>query len=165
MLLLSRVRCVSIRARRLASATFSLRQGHLLGPFQGLLLRQCLLLLLELIDLALVFFVAFFGEGEQVLVQLEEGHGAADLVDAIVLASRPHDHARLSIREHDSLRDEHRAAHVRRVVSSSKFLDQPAVVLLFVLVVVALVERHCILLLDPLDLLHDALLQDEILIF
>ena len=70
-----------------------------------MLFGEGLLFKLNLLQFPLVLLVSLLGEGEQVLVELGEGHGAFGLVDAVVVASRAHYHAWLAVGKNHSLGD------------------------------------------------------------
>ena len=130
-----------------------------------MLFGEGLLFKLNLLQFPLVLLVSLFGEGKQVLVELGEGHGAFGLVDAVVVASRAHYHAWLAVGEDDGLGDQDGTALVSRLIRSSKFLKEPTVVFFFILEMISLVKLQRILVLDPLDFLHDTFLKHKMGVF
>ena len=113
----------------------------------------------------MVLLVPFLGQGEQILVKFCEGHWAFGLVDAVIVTCRANNHAWFAIGEDHGLRDQDRTPLIRRLIRSSKFLDQPAVVLFFVLEMIPLTKFERILVLYPLDLFHDTFLEDKMGVF
>ena len=73
------------------------------------------------------------------LPQLWNRQIALDLINAVVIRGSFNYFNRLTVCEDDGFRDLERATHVGAIRSSSKFLDKPIIVLLFICKVVAFV--------------------------
>ena len=125
-----------------------------------MLLEQGLLFELELLASPLIVSIAF---GHDILkVGLELIHrnlSLSNLIDTVIFFSSLNHFACLSAYEKNRLRDVDRTAHIGTVWSSSKFLNEPAVILFFINKVVSFLELHRVVIFDSLDFFHDAFLE------
>ena len=84
--------------------------------------------------------------------QLRNRQIALDYINAVVIRGRFNHFSWFTICKDDCLRDFERAAHVCAIWSSSKFLDEPIIVLLFICKVVAFVVLNGLVLSNTVHL-------------
>ena len=86
------------------------------------------------------------------LPQLWNRQIALDLINAVVIRGSFNYFDRFTVCKDDGFRDLERAAHVGAIRSSSKFLDKPIIVLLFICKVVSFVELDGLILSNTVHL-------------
>ena len=147
----------------LSFLTFGLLKQFLLRQLSFLLLSLCFLFHLQLVQLPLVVLSSLCRQRTQILPEVDQAHGTSSMkVEAVIIFGGLVYSCWFPVEEKHRLRNIDRTAHVGTFRTPSKFLNKPAIVLLFIAVVVSLAKLDGTIVLNSLQLLNDSFLQVKI---